>query len=42
MEFRRVVVDARYTHGLTDIDKDTSDDVKVANRAVSVTVGFKF
>lgn len=42
LEFRRVVVDARYTHGLTDIDKDTSDGVKVANRAVSVTAGFKF
>ncbi len=42
IEFGRIVVDGRYTHGLSDIDKDTSDDVKVTNRAVSVTVGFKF
>lgn len=42
MEFGSILVDARYTHGLSDIDKDTSDDVEVTNRAISVTVGFKF
>ncbi|MGB2712830.1 MAG: porin family protein [Vicinamibacterales bacterium] len=42
LEFGRIVVDGRYTHGLSDIDKDTSDDVKVTNRALSVTVGFRF
>ena len=42
MEFGPLVVDARYTHGLSDIDKDTSDPVKVTNRAVSLTVGLKF
>jgi hypothetical protein len=40
--FRRMIVDARYTHGLADIDKDASDEIKVTNRAISVTVGFKF
>ena len=42
IEFGRLVVDGRYIHGLSDIDKDTTDDVKVTNRAVSVTVGFRF
>ena len=42
VEFGSILVDARYTHGLSDIDKDTSDDVKVRNRAVSLTVGFRF
>lgn len=42
IEFRRMIVDARYTHGLADIDKDTSDEVKISNRAVSLTVGVKF
>ena len=42
IEFGRIVIDGRYVHGLSDIDKDTSDDVKVTNRAVSLTVGFKF
>jgi hypothetical protein len=42
VEFGSIVVDGRYTHGLSDIDKDTSDDVKLTNRAISVTVGIKF
>lgn len=42
VEFGRIVIDGRYTHGLSDIDKDTSDDAKVRNRCVSATVGFKF
>lgn len=42
IELGSIVVDGRYTHGLSDIDKDTSDDVKVRNRAVSLTVGFRF
>ena len=40
VEFSSIVVDGRYTLGLSDID--TSDDVKSRNRAVSLTVGFKF
>lgn len=42
VEFGSIVVDGRYTHGFSDIDKDTSDDVKITNRAVSLTVGIKF
>ena len=42
LELGRIVIDGRYIHGSTDIDKDTSDDVKVTNRTVSLTVGFKF
>ena len=41
VELGSIVIDARYTHGLSDIDKDTSDDVKVRNRAVSLTIGFR-
>ena len=42
VEFGSLVVDGRYTHGLKDIDKDKSDAVKVTNRAISLTVGFRF
>jgi hypothetical protein len=42
VEFGSLVVDGRYTHGLKDIDKDKSDGVKITNRAVSLTVGFRF
>jgi hypothetical protein len=40
--FRSLVVDARYTHGLSDIDKDTSDDVVMKNRTWSLTAGIRF
>lgn len=42
VEFGSIVVDGRYTHGFSDIDKDTSDAVKMNNRALSLTVGIKF
>jgi hypothetical protein len=42
LEFGAVVIDTRYTYGLRDIDKDKTDDVTVANRAWSVTAGFRF
>lgn len=42
VEFGSIVVDGRYTLGLQDIDKDKSDTIKTTNRAVSLTVGFKF
>ena len=41
-EFGRLVIDGRYVHGLSDLDKDKSDDVKVMNRTVSLTAGWKF
>lgn len=41
-EFGSLVVDGRYTHGFSDVDKDTSDGVKVKNRVVSLTVGLRF
>ena len=41
-EMGSLVFDGRYTHGLKDIDKDRSDGVKVTNRAVSITIGFRF
>jgi hypothetical protein len=37
-----IVLDGRYTLGLTDIDKDKTDTVTVTNRTISFTVGFKF
>jgi hypothetical protein len=42
MEFGSLVVDARYTHGIRDIDKDTTDTVKIKTRAASITVGNRF
>ena len=42
LELGSLVVDARYTHGFRDIDKDTSDSVTVKNRAASITVGIRF
>ena len=42
VEFGALVVDGRYTHGLKDVDKDTSDSIKVTNRSVSITLGFRF
>lgn len=42
VEFGSIVVDGRYTHGLSDIEKESRDDQKIRNRAVSLTVGIKF
>lgn len=42
VEIGSIVIDGRYTLGLQDIDKDKSDAIKTTNRAVSLTVGFKF
>jgi hypothetical protein len=42
LEISAVVIDGRYTHGLRDIDKDKTDDVKITNRAWSLTAGFRF
>jgi hypothetical protein len=40
--FGAIVFDGRYTFGLTDIDRDKTDDVTMKNRTISVTVGVKF
>jgi len=42
VEFGSVVVDGRYTLGLTDIDKDKTDTSKTKNRTISLTAGFRF
>ncbi len=42
IELGRLVVDARYTLGLKDVDKDDTDAVKVTNRAFSFTAGVRF
>jgi len=42
VEFGKLVVDGRYTLGLTDIDKDTSDTSTTKNRTISITAGFRF
>jgi hypothetical protein len=38
----RWVLDGRYTHGLSDTDADTSDNVKIRNRVFSLSAGFRF
>ena len=42
MEWGRWVFDGRYTHGFSDFDADTSDDVKMRNRVFSLSAGIKF
>lgn len=42
LQVGRWVADARYTHGLADIDADTTDDVRMKNRAFAVTAGIRF
>ena len=42
IEFGRWVVDGRYTHGLSDTDKDSSDPVKIRNRVFSLSAGIRF
>lgn len=42
VEFRALVVDARYSLGLSDIDKDKTDAVTASTRAFAFTVGVKF
>jgi hypothetical protein len=42
VEWRRLVFDGRYLYGLQEVDKDQSDSLKITNRAISITAGFKF
>lgn len=42
VERGRLVIDARYTLGISDIDKDKTDATKTTNRTVVVTVGYRF
>lgn len=42
IEIGSMLVDARYTFGIMNIDKDTSDTAKATNRAVSITLGWRF
>ena len=37
-----LIIDGRYTLGLTDVDKDKTDSSTIKNRAISVTAGFRF
>jgi opacity protein-like surface antigen len=42
LEFGRFVVDGRYTWGLSNINKDESEDVKIKNRVFAVMAGIRF
>lgn len=42
VEFGSLVIDGRYSLGLTDIDKDKTDGVAVTTRAFSFTAGVRF
>ena len=42
LEMSRLVIDGRYTYGLADVDKDKTDNSKTKNRAISVSVGYRF
>jgi hypothetical protein len=42
VEFGRLVFDGRYVLGLRDVDKERTDGVKVTNRSIAITAGFRF
>jgi hypothetical protein len=42
LRFGVFVVDGRYTHGVLDIDSDTDDEVRVKNRAITISAGISF
>jgi hypothetical protein len=42
VEWGSLVFDARYSHGLKDVDKDRSADIKLTNRVIAITAGFRF
>ena len=42
VEFGSLVFDVRYTYGLTDIDKDTTDPAAARNRVLALTGGWRF
>jgi hypothetical protein len=42
MQSGALVIDARYTFGLRDIDTDKTDATRTKNRTVAVTAGFRF
>lgn len=41
VERGRLVIDARYTLGLSDIDKDKTDATTTKNRTIAVTLGYR-
>jgi len=44
VEFGRIIVDGRYTHGLTNLNTspDDQDDVKIKSRVFSIMAGFRW
>jgi hypothetical protein len=38
----RVVVDGRYSWGISDIDRDTDDDLEIRTRGMTFLIGWKF
>jgi hypothetical protein len=42
IEIGRLVVDGRYTFGLINVDKETSDIAHAQNRALTITAGWRF
>ena len=39
---RRMVVDARYSWGLTNVNKDSSEGIQIKNRVLSIMAGVRF
>lgn len=42
IEVGSLLVDARYTFGMMNVDKDSSDTANATNRALSITLGWRF
>jgi hypothetical protein len=42
LQFGALVIDGRFTYGLSDIDSDKTDAVEVTNRVLSLSAGLRF
>jgi hypothetical protein len=42
VEFGRLLIDGRYAWGLSNVNKDNQDDMKIKNRVFSVMAGVRF
>ena len=42
VEFGKFIIDGRYSHGFTNLNKDESEQLEVKTRVFSIMAGFRF
>ena len=42
VEFGRILIDGRYSWGLSNLNKDDQDEMKIRNRVFAVMAGIRF